>query len=152
MNTTKTRPQCRQHFRMPKARYRLYHEARAKGGVALTMTAGSALVSRDSPPAFGNILAYKAEVVPWIRQMTDACHDQGARIMIQLTHLGRRAGWNHSDWLPIVSPSGVREKAHRGFPKIIEDWDIERIVEDYGIAAAHMQAGGMDGICAAAIP
>lgn len=41
---------------MPKERYRLYHEARAKGGVALTMTAGSALVSRDSPPAFGNIL------------------------------------------------------------------------------------------------
>ncbi len=131
---------------MPKERYRLYHEARARGGVAMTMTAGSALVSRDSPPAFGNILAYKEAVVPWVKEMTDACHEQGAKIMIQLTHLGRRAGWNHSDWLPIVSPSGVREKAHRGFPKIIEDWDIERIVEDYGIAAAHMQAGGMDGI------
>lgn len=131
---------------MPKQRYRLYHEARAKGGVAMTMTAGSALVSRDSPPAFGNILAYKDEVVPWIRELTDACHEHGAKIMIQLTHLGRRAGWNHSDWLPTVSPSGVREPAHRSFPKIIEDWDIERIVEDYGVAAAHMQAGGMDGI------
>ncbi len=131
---------------MPKERYRLYHEARAKGGVAMTMTAGSALVSRDSPPAFGNIFAYKEDVVPWVKEMTDACHEHGAKIMIQLTHLGRRAGWNHSDWLPIVSPSGVREKAHRGFPKIIEDWDIDRIVEDYGIAAAHMQAGGMDGI------
>ena len=134
------------HDGMPKERYRLYHEARAKGGVALTMTAGSALVSRDSPPAFGNILAYKEEVVPWIREMTDGCHQHGAKIMIQLTHLGRRAGWNHSDWLPTVSPSGMRETAHRGFPKIIEDWDIDRIVEDYGIAAAHMQAGGMDGI------
>jgi len=131
---------------MPKERYRLYHEARAKGGVALTMTAGSALVSRDSPPAFGNILAYREDVVPWVKEMTDACHEHGAKIMIQLTHLGRRAGWNHSDWLPIVSPSGVREKAHRGFPKIIEDWDINRIVEDYGVATAHMQAGGMDGI------
>ena len=131
---------------MPKERYRLYHEARAKGGVAMTMTAGSALVSRDSPPAFGNILAYKEAVVPWVKEMTDACHEHGAKIMIQLTHLGRRAGWNHSDWLPIVSPSGVRERAHRGFPKIIEDWDIDRIVEDYGVAAAHMQAGGMDGI------
>lgn len=131
---------------MPKERYRLYHEARAKGGVALTMTAGSALVSRDSPPAFGNILAYKDEVVPWIQEMTDTCHEHGAKIMIQLTHLGRRAGWNHSDWLPTVSPSGVREPAHRNFPKIIEDWDIERIVKDYGDAAARMQAGGMDGI------
>ena len=51
---------------MPKQRYRLYHEQRAKAGVALTMTAGSALVSKDSPPAFGNILAYKDEVVPWL--------------------------------------------------------------------------------------
>lgn len=131
---------------MPKTRYRLYHEARARGGVAMTMTAGSALVSRDSPPAFGNILAYKDEVVPWIRELTDSCHEHGTKVMIQLTHLGRRAAWNHGDWLPTVSPSGVREPAHRAFPKTIEDWDIERIVKDYGEAAARMQAGGMDGI------
>ena len=38
---------------MPKGRYRAYHAARAKGGIALAMTAGSASVGRDSPPAFG---------------------------------------------------------------------------------------------------
>ncbi len=131
---------------MPKQRYRLYHEERAKAGVALTMTAGSALVSRDSPPAFGNILAYRDEVVPWMTEMVDACHQHGAKVMIQLTHFGRRAHWNHADWLPVVSPSGVRETAHRGFPKIIEDWDIERIVNDYADAAERMQASGIDGI------
>eukprot|EP01032_Pedospumella_encystans_P037760 gene37760-42771_t len=41
---------------MPTERYRLYHVEKAKGGIALTMTAGSASVSRDSPPAFGNLL------------------------------------------------------------------------------------------------
>jgi len=131
---------------MPKQRYRLYHEERAKAGIALTMTAGSALVSKDSPPAFGNILAYKDEVVPWMSEMVDACHQHGAKVMIQLTHFGRRANWNHADWLPILSPSGVRETAHRGFPKIIEDWDIERIVTDYADAAERMQASGIDGI------
>jgi len=131
---------------MPKQRYRLYHEERAKAGIALTMTAGSALVSKDSPPAFGNILAYKDEVVPWMSEMVDACHQHGAKVMIQLTHFGRRANWNHADWLPILSPSGVRETAHRGFPKIIEDWDIERIVSDYADAAERMQASGIDGI------
>ena len=131
---------------MPKARYRLYHEARARAGVAMTMTAGSALVSRDSPPAFGNILAYDEAVVPWMRELSDACHQYDCKVMIQLTHLGRRAHWNHSDWLPTLSPSGVREPAHRAFPKIIEDWDIERIVADYALAAEHMQAGGLDGI------
>ena len=42
---------------MPKDRYRLYHVEKARGGMALTMTAGSAVVSPDSPPVFGNLLA-----------------------------------------------------------------------------------------------
>ena len=67
---------------MPKDRYRLYHLERAKAGVALTMTAGSAAVSRDSPPVFNNILAYKDEVVPWMKRLADDCHAAGAAVMI----------------------------------------------------------------------
>lgn len=131
---------------MPKARYAAYHAERAKAGVALTMTAGSAAVSRDSPPVFNNILAYKDEVVPWIKNLTDACHDHGCAVMIQLTHLGRRTGWAKGDWLPSVSSSRHREPAHRAFPKLAEDWDIARIITDFADAAERMQAGGMDGI------
>ena len=40
---------------LPKERYAAYHAERAKAGVALTMTAGSASVSKDSPPSFNNI-------------------------------------------------------------------------------------------------
>ncbi|MBN9670272.1 NADH:flavin oxidoreductase [Roseibium aggregatum] len=131
---------------MPKDRYRAYHEVRARAGVALTMTAGSAAVSRSSPPAFNNILAYKDEVVPWIRRLTDACHEHGCAVMIQLTHLGRRTTWNKGDWLPSVSTTHAQEPAHRAFPKKVEDWDIARIVQDYADAAERMKAGGMDGI------
>jgi 2,4-dienoyl-CoA reductase-like NADH-dependent reductase (Old Yellow Enzyme family)/thioredoxin reductase len=131
---------------MPKARYAAYHAERAKAGVALTMTAGSAAVSRDSPPVFNNILAYKDEVVPWIKALTDACHENGAAVMIQLTHLGRRTGWAKGDWLPSVSSSRHREPAHRAFPKLAEDWDITRIINDFADAAERMQAGGIDGI------
>ncbi|MFN3250881.1 FAD-dependent oxidoreductase [Roseibium album] len=131
---------------MPKDRYRAYHEVRAKAGVALTMTAGSAAVSRNSPPVFNNILAYKDEVVPWVRRLTDACHDHGCAVMIQLTHLGRRTHWNKGDWLPAVAPSHEREAAHRAFPKQVEDWDIVRIIQDYADAAERMKEGGMDGI------
>ncbi|MEP1576390.1 NADH:flavin oxidoreductase [Roseibium album] len=131
---------------MPKDRYRAYHEVRAKAGVALTMTAGSAAVSRNSPPVFNNILAYKDEVVPWVRRLTDACHDHGCAVMIQLTHLGRRTHWNKGDWLPAVAPSHEREAAHRAFPKQVEDWDILRIIQDYADAAERMKEGGMDGI------
>ncbi len=131
---------------MPKARYRAYHVERARAGVALTMTAGSATVSRDSPPVFNNVLAYKDEVVPWLKDLTDACHEHGAAVMIQLTHLGRRTSWSKADWLPVVSPSHEREAAHRAFPKRLEDWDIERIIANYADAAERMQAGGMDGL------
>lgn len=131
---------------MPKDRYRLYHLERAKAGVALTMTAGSAAVSRDSPPVFNNVLAYKDEVVPWMRRLADDCHEAGAAVMIQLTHLGRRTRWDKGDWLPVVAPGPSREPAHRAFPKIIEDWDIARIIEDYADAAERMQAAGLDGI------
>ena len=131
---------------MPKDRYRLYHVEKAKGGVALTMTAGSAVVSHDSPPAFGNLLAYTDEIVPWIRRMTDEVHEHGAACMIQLTHLGRRTSWAQADWLPVVAPSALREPAHRSIPKEAEDWDIERIIDDYASAAARMYDGGMDGI------
>jgi 2,4-dienoyl-CoA reductase-like NADH-dependent reductase (Old Yellow Enzyme family)/thioredoxin reductase len=131
---------------MPKERYAAYHAERAKAGVALAMTAGSAAVSRDSPPVFNNILAYKDEVVPWIQNLTDAVHEHGCAVMIQLTHLGRRTIWNKGDWLPSVSSSKHREPAHHAFPKLVEDWDIERIINDFADAAERMKAGGMDGI------
>ena len=131
---------------MPKDRYRAYQVERAKGGVAMTMTAGSAVVSKDSPPAFGNLLAYKDEIVPWLKKLTDECHDYGCAVMIQITHLGRRSHWGTGDWLPLLSASGKREPAHRGFPKAAEDWDIDRVISDYADAAQRMKEAGLDGI------
>ena len=131
---------------LPKERYRAYHVERAKAGIALTMTAGSAAVSRDSPPVFNNVLAYKDEVVPWMKELVDECHEHGAAVMIQLTHLGRRTRWDKGDWLPAISPSHNREPSHRAFPKKLEDWDIERIIRDYADAAERMMAAGLDGL------
>jgi len=131
---------------LPKDRYRAYHVERAKGGVAMTMTAGGAIVSKDSPPAFGNVLAYKDEVVPWMRKLADECHQHNCAVMIQITHLGRRSHWGSDDWLPLLSASGKREPAHRGFPKQAELWDIKRIISDYADAAERMKEAGLDGI------
>src|SRR6187402_522514 len=102
---------------LPKARYRLYHVEKAKGGIGLTMIGGSSVVAPDSPQAFGNILLYKDEVVPHLRRLADEVHEHGAAVMIQITHLGRRTNWGKADWLPILAPSSIREPAHRAFPK-----------------------------------
>jgi len=131
---------------MPKDRYRAYHVERARAGIAMTMTAGSAAVSRDSPPVFNNVLAYKDEVVGWMKKLTDECHDHGCAVMIQLTHLGRRTHWNKGDWLPALSTSHQREPAHRAFPKKMEDWDIARVITDYADAAERMAEAGLDGV------
>jgi 2,4-dienoyl-CoA reductase-like NADH-dependent reductase (Old Yellow Enzyme family)/thioredoxin reductase len=131
---------------MPKDRYRLYHLERAKAGVAMVMTAGSAAVSKDSPPVFNNVLAYKDEVVPWMKRIADDCHEAGAAVMIQLTHLGRRTRWDKGDWLPVLAAGPAREPSHRAFPKVMEDWDIARVINDFADAAERMKEAGLDGV------
>ena len=131
---------------MPRDRYRAYHEERAKGGVAMVMTAGSASVSRDSPPAFGNVLAWKDEVVPWMARLADACHAHDCAVMIQLTHLGRRTRWDKGDWLPVLGAGPSREPAHRAYPKVIEEHEIERVVRDFADACERMKLAGLDGV------
>ena len=131
---------------MPKERYRLYHHEKAVGGVGLTMIGGSAVVAPDSPPSFGNLLLYKDEIVPWLRELTDDVHEAGAAVMCQVTHLGRRTSNFSGDWLPVVYASPLREPAHRSFPKVAEAWDLDRIVDDYVAAAQRCVAAGLDGI------
>jgi 2,4-dienoyl-CoA reductase-like NADH-dependent reductase (Old Yellow Enzyme family) len=131
---------------LPKARYRLYHAEKAKGGIGMTMIGGSSVIAEDSPQAFGNILLYKDESVRWLRELADDIHAHGAAVMIQITHLGRRTTWAKSDWLPTMAPSSIREAAHRAFPKAMEDWDMDRVIVAYADAAERVKQAGLDGI------
>ena len=131
---------------MPKRRYRLYHEEKAKGGIGLTMMGGSAVVAPDSPAAFGNLHVYKDEIVPWLRELAYGVHENGAAVMCQITHLGRRTSNYDGDWLPVIAPSAIREPAHRAFPKVAEEWDMDRIVKAYADATARCREAGLDGI------
>jgi len=129
----------------PQLRYQLYHEEKAKGGIALSCT-GAANVSPDSPSAFGQIYVGTDEVIPHFRALAARMHRHGAAMMAQITHMGRRDIWAQEHWLPTVAPSLKREPAHRSFPKIIEREDIRRILKDYEQAARRCREGEMDGI------
>ena len=131
---------------MPTDRYRAYHVERAKGGAALLMIGGSAVVSPDSPPSFGNLQLHREEISAWLRKLTAEVHEAGAAVMCQITHLGRRTSNYAGDWLPVPYPSAMREPAHRAFPKVAEDWDLHRIAADYAAAAVRCRDAGMDGI------
>ncbi|MFD2686969.1 FAD-dependent oxidoreductase [Streptomyces phyllanthi] len=131
---------------LPKDRYRAYHVEKARGGVGLTMIGGSALVSRDSAPAFGNLQLWKDEAEPWLRRLADEVHEQGAAVMTQLTHLGHRTSNYTDNWLPAISASSVREPAHRAFTKAAEQWDLDRVLRDFVAAAQRCRSAGLDGI------
>jgi len=131
---------------LPKERYQLYHEEKAKGGIGLTMFGGGTLVAPDTPAAYGNLYAGDDQIVPHFRELARRVHAYGAATMCQITHLGRRTSNYAGHWLPVIAPSAVREPAHRAFPKAMEDWDIRRIVSAYGAAAARCREGDLDGI------
>ncbi len=131
---------------LPKDRYRAYHREKARGGVGLTMMGGSALVSPDSTPVFGNLQLYRDEAVPYLRALSDDVHEQGAAVMTQLTHMGHRTDNYTHDWIPALSASGTREPAHRAFSRIADVRDLRRIAQDFADAAARCQEGGLDGV------
>lgn len=131
---------------LPKDRYRAYHVEKARGGVGLTMIGGSALVGRDSAPTFGNLQLWKEEAEPLLRRLAADVHNEGAGVMIQLTHLGHRTSNYVHDWLPAISASQVREPANRAFAKAAEEWDLDRALQDYVNAAQMCQSAGLDGI------
>ncbi len=130
---------------LPKERYRLYHAEKAKGGIGLTMIGGSTIVAPDAPQSFGNIEIWRDECVKWLAELADDCHEHGAAVMIQLTHMGRRSYSTRGEWFPLISASHKREAAHRSWPKAMEDWDIRRTITAYADAAEKVKAAGLDG-------
>jgi len=131
---------------MPVDRYQLYHEEKAKGGIGLTMFGGSSNVAPDSPNVFRQLNVGTDEIVPYFRQFSERIHRYGAKLMCQITHLGRRGEPYASNWLPTIAPSPIRETLHRSFPKEMDEHDIRRVVKAYGKAALRCKEGGLDGI------
>ncbi|HXQ42346.1 MAG TPA: NADH:flavin oxidoreductase [Candidatus Udaeobacter sp.] len=130
---------------MPGERYQLYHEEKAKGGLALTMFGGSSSVAPDSPLPFNQIDVSDDRILPYLHSFADRVHRHGAAIFCQITHLGRRGAWDGRHWLPLVAPSATREPLHRSYAKEMEDWDFRRILKAFADAGERCKKGGLDG-------
>ncbi len=131
---------------MPRDRYQTYHEEKARGGIGLTMFGGSSNVSVDSPSVFQQLNVGVDEIIPHLQSFAQRVHDQGAALMCQITHLGRRGEANKGAMLPTIAPSVIRETLHRSIPKEIDQADIDRVVADFARAAERCKEGGLDGI------
>jgi mycofactocin system FadH/OYE family oxidoreductase 2 len=131
----------------PTERYRLYHAEKAKGGVGLTIFGGSTSVSPNSPATEWSMIANRDDsIIPHYRALADAVHAHGAKIMTQLTHMGRRGRSDSERWLPLVAPSAIPEPYHREVPHEIEEEQIRQIIRDFGQAVRRCREGGLDGV------
>ncbi|MCB4770975.1 NADH:flavin oxidoreductase [Ancylobacter sp. Lp-2] len=130
----------------PQERYQLYHAEKARGGIGLTMFGGSSSVALDSPATpWAQISVADDSVIPYFQQFAERVHAHGAKLMIQLTHMGRRTKWDTENWLPTISSSARREPASRTIPRAMDKNDIRRVVRAFAEAARRCKEGGLDG-------
>lgn len=130
---------------LPGPRYQAYHEAKAKGGIGLTMFGGSSIVSGDVTSMYGQIDVSSDRIIPHFRAFADRIHARGAALMCQISHMGRRTAWDAGDWIAPIAPSAIRDPAHHAMPRAMEEEDIVRVLADYAGAARRCAEGGLDG-------
>ncbi len=131
----------------PGERLRRYHEAKARGGCALTIFGGSSSVHPSSPAAaWKQIANHDDSIIPAYRAIADAVHDHGCLVFTQLTHLGRRAQADGEETNVLLAPSQIPERVHRDIPHELEAEQIAELVRAFGEAARRCRDGGLDGI------
>lgn len=81
-----------------------YHVSVARGGIGMT-TVAYASVNR-SGISFNKQLWLRPEIVPQLRDMTDAIHREGAAAGIQIGHCGNMTHWFTAGCFPVGASTG----------------------------------------------
>ena len=117
-----------------------FYAERARGGVALIVTGGMA------PNAEGGVFPgaaglYGPQDIENHRVITDAVHEAGGKIAMQILHAGRYA------YSPdCVAPSPVKSPISPFPPKELDEDGIEKQIADIVTAATRAQEAGYDGV------
>lgn len=117
-----------------------FYGERARGGVALIVTGGLAPNVEGNTWAHFRTFGSDADAERH-RTVTDAVHQAGGRIALQLLHAGRYA--HHKQG---VAPSPLQSPISPSLPREMSEEDIERTINDYVQAAVRAQSVGYDGI------
>ncbi len=117
-----------------------YFAERARGGVALMITGGTAPNRQGWLVPFGSSLVRKGQLSHH-RTVTDAVHEAGGRIALQILHAGRY-GYHPFSRSATTTKSPITPfKAHR-----LTGFEVERTVRDFARTARLAKAAGYDGI------
>ncbi len=117
-----------------------FYAERAKGGVGLIVTGGIAPNGRARPMPGGAAMTTQAEADKH-KVVTQAVHDAGGKICMQILHFGRYA--YHPE---LVAPSALKAPISPFRPHALSTDEVKQTVEDYANAAALAQSAGYDGV------
>ena len=118
-----------------------YHVAVARGGVGMT-TLAYASVNR-SGLSFNGQLWMREEIVPQLKDITDAVHAEGAKVSIQLGHCGNMTHRSTCGCTPVGASSGFNLYSPT-FVRGLKEDEILSLVEDFGHAVELAKEAGFD--------
>ncbi|WP_295936477.1 NADH:flavin oxidoreductase [uncultured Alistipes sp.] len=127
----------------PTEQLKEYHVSVARGGIGMT-TLAYAAVSR-SGLSFDKQLWLRPEIVPELRDITDAIHREDAAAAIQIGHCGNMTHLTTAGQIPIGASTGFNLYAYtpvRGMRKK----EISQVAKDFGQAIHTAREAGFDSV------
>jgi 2,4-dienoyl-CoA reductase (NADPH2) len=117
-----------------------FYAERARHGVALIVTGGVA-PSPSGVTMQGGAVLNNASQLPHHRLITDAVHQEGGKIALQILHTGR-----YSYQPALVAPSAIQAPINRFTPHELTHEEILTLIEDFARCAELAQKAGYDGV------
>jgi 2,4-dienoyl-CoA reductase-like NADH-dependent reductase (Old Yellow Enzyme family) len=120
-----------------------YYVERAKGGPGL-ITVEFTYVN-PTGKLFDHMLGlYDDEMISGLEKLTEAIHQNGAKIAIQISHAGRRTHSNVTGSIP-VAPSPI-PRLNGEVPKELSIGEIQRLIGDFVSSAIRAKDAGFDAV------
>lgn len=129
---------------LPSAQQVEYYRTRAQGGVGLIVTE-SAIVHPSSRTHANKIDVADPACVPGYAAIVDACHEEGTKVFLQLTHNGHSMTGYWSQ-MPVWAPSAVAAPSNREVAHAMTVPEIQEIVDGFARAATNARDAGADGV------
>ena len=117
-----------------------FYAERARHGVALIVSGGIAPDATGVGMAGGAMLN-DASQVPHHRVITDAVHQEGGKIALQILHTGR-----YSYQPKLVAPSALQAPINRFTPHALTHDEIITLIDDFARCAQLAREAGYDGV------
>ena len=120
-----------------------YHVSVAKGGVGMT-TLAYASINR-SGVSFNSQLWLRDEIVPALKDITDAIHAEGAAAGIQIGHCGNMTHWSTAGSFPVSASNGFNLYSPT-FHRRMTHAEITETAKDFGRAVLTAHEAGFDSV------